>query len=103
MWLRHQWTHAFDGKLRIHVTWASFVCLTVIVVTVIATNPSDWWDHAMETIDGTNEVCREKMISARSEPAGVGGTLCIRLLHYHLGFASHSAGLVAQTHNGSCV
>jgi len=56
--LRKGWTNAYAGKLRLHVTWSTLIILTVIVVTIITTNPSNWWDTAMETIDGTNEVGR---------------------------------------------
>merc|ERR1740117_1709067 len=58
VYLRTTWTNAYDGNFRIHATWASLVVLTVLVVLTITLNPSDWWDHAMEAMDGTNEVGR---------------------------------------------
>eukprot|EP00656_Telonema_subtile_P050089 TRINITY_DN6394_c0_g1_i2.p1 TRINITY_DN6394_c0_g1~~TRINITY_DN6394_c0_g1_i2.p1 ORF type:complete len:523 (+),score=107.10 TRINITY_DN6394_c0_g1_i2:93-1661(+) len=56
--LRSGWTHKCDGNLRLHATWSTLIVLTVVVVTLVATDPSDWWDSAMEAIDGTNEVGR---------------------------------------------
>merc|ERR1711865_658265 len=56
--LRTTWTKAYDGSLRIHATWLTLFSLSLVVIMTIAFNPSDWWDHAMEAIDGTNEVGR---------------------------------------------
>merc|ERR1711865_1122336 len=56
--LRTTWTKAYGGSLRIHATWLTLFSLSLVVIMTIAFNPSDWWDHAMEAIDGTNEVGR---------------------------------------------
>jgi len=55
---RHHWTTSCGGWLRIHLTWSLLLSLTVVVLSIVITDPNNFWDDWVGTFDGTDEVGR---------------------------------------------